>query len=505
MLSAVVAKAGRKHLCTTTAVAKLRSMSDERDRLIERVFAAEDVLDILTATLLVCRAHPDELADMIQSRSAEMARRVAQVGALLPSVAVDDERKRLLADRLAAAASYVEEARIIAVAIDLMVRSAGEGRYGALCAALPIRTLEAGDPVPTPAFDLKDVFGNQRFSSRPRPSITAVDQVPGLRLWPASGFGFLKAIYDPVAGAALDAAMGTVVDMLVVAPNKDFPSEFTIGSQSGDGFFGVAVKDVAGQNLILNDGLAHCATEKIGMLVLPELCATEDFEATICGALSSGDSDDGWPAMVVGGSRHLADGDRRVNRLSVVYRLPRRRRTVHHDQAVDEVETIHHDKVARFILGPPEVPTPQGPALNTAGEENIHRSNTIRIHAGAQWSMIPLICADFLDRDVVQAVATLHPRLVIVSAMSQKTSGFVLSADTVIAACQSTVAIANGPAQWTAPEGTAESSDVAVFVLPLEDPADGTVRIRIRPAPDAEAPYRVRFTSMSPTTAALLD
>jgi hypothetical protein len=455
----------------------------DRESLINQVEAAEDLVDVLAALLSTCRAHASELAHMIQDAASRklMARRVREVREALPSVAVGEHEKHILCERLRSAASFVEEARIIALGIDQKVRHVDKTRYNVLCAAGGVRTLKDLDPIPTPEQDLQSMHGDHGFSMRPRNagSILAVDRVDGLTLWNASEFGILQVIYDPVAGAALDNALASTVEMLVVAPNKDYPAEFNPGTQSEDGFFGVTVKDVARQDQILEEGLAYCAAEEIGILVLPELAATQNFDDMVRSALAADGGAGGSPTVVVGGSRHLNDRGRRVNRLSVIYRLGR--------------HTVHHDKAAHYVSGPAEVRTESGLETNRLGEENIHRSDTFRIHAGIDWSMIPLICADFLDEVIVKAVATLHPRLVVVSAMSLKTEMFDRSADTVIAACQATVAIANGPAQWSSNSQVTDRSDVAVFLLPFADPASATVRVR--PDPDAAPPYRVLFRS----------
>ncbi|MBB3606625.1 hypothetical protein FHT40_006316 [Mycolicibacterium sp. BK556] len=416
----------------------------------------------------------------------EVARRVREVRDAMRSVAVGESEKSLLCELLRSAENYIVEARIIALGIDQKVRSVDKMQYSVLCAAGGIRTVEDLDPIPTPEPDLHSMHGGQGFSMRPRNagSIMAVDRVEGLTLWNRSEFGMLRVIYDPVAGAALDDALDSTVDMLIVTPNKDYPSEYTEGTTSEDGFFGVAVANATRQDEIFAASLAFCAEQEIEMLVLPELAATPNFDDAVRSALAPGAHRREWPAVVVGGSRHLEDGDRRVNRLCVTYRLG--------------PHVVHHDKMAHFVNGPAEVRTEHGLDTNRLGEENITRSVDLRIHAGIEWSMIPLICADFLDEVIVKAVATLHPRLVVVAAMSPKVDGFERSADEVIAACQATVAIANGPALWSpqsagAAPKDAKRADVAVVMLPLAAPELAT--LRVSPEPDVAPPYLVHYRS----------
>jgi hypothetical protein len=92
----------------------------ERDSVIAQVMATKDLLEVLTALLSTCRAHPHQLADIIQDADHRraMARRVREVRDALPRVAVGDRERQLLCAWLGSADNYVVEARIIALGID---------------------------------------------------------------------------------------------------------------------------------------------------------------------------------------------------------------------------------------------------------------------------------------------------------------------------------------------------------------------------------------------------
>lgn len=462
-------------------------MSDNRAVLIGRIEASEDMVDLLTALLAECRTHATELASVIQHQPdrGRQLEALLEVRDHMPSlVAVTDTAKDYVTGKLAEAENYIEIAYALALGIDLAIRSRKPSLYSVMCQGRGIRTLRDLDPYPTPDAPLDQMFPGAGYSRLPRDggSILAVDRVQGLALWNAAEYGFLQAIYDPVAGKALDLALVSTFDVLIVAPNEGFLAEFNIPTTEA-GFFGVAVKDAGRQNDILRGALEHCSAQGIEILLLPELAATTDFESVIKAALSASDDGAGatsaCPSVVMAGSQHmLADGSQ-VNRLSVIYR--------------HELHTVYHDKVARYVFGESELHIEDKLEPNRWGEENICRAQCIRIHAGVRWSMIPLICADFLDQIVVKAVAALHPKLVLVSSMSHKTTDFDRSAGTVISACQAAVVIANGPVEWPSAKEPGTRAAIAVVALPLADPLVATRRIDVPRG--VAAPYTVHFQS----------
>ena len=456
------------------------------------------MVDVLTALLADCRAHAAELAPSIQTRLG----RSRQVQALLevrdhmPSLAaVSEVTKAYISSLLTEAENYIEIAYALALGIDLAIRTEKASLYSVMCQGRGVRVLRDLDPYPTPDVPLKQIIPGDGYSRLPRDggSVLAVDRVQGLALWNSSEYGALQAIYDPIAGKALDLALVSTFDVLVVAPNKELLTEFNFAPTPGPGFFGVAVKDVARQKQILSDALRYCALHGIEILLLPELAATADFEVVIKEALS--EADDGaspatsCPSVVVAGSQHvLADGSQ-VNRLSTIYR--------------HELHTVHHDKVAPYVMGSSEVLVNGKLEPNRWGEEDICRANYVRLHAGVRWSMVPLICADFLDEFVVKAVAALHPKLVLVASMSHQTTDFDRSAGTVISACQAVVVVANGPVEWPSEEEHGTRASIAVVALPVSDPRLATQRINVPQG--LAAPYTVHFQSKSRSVRLLSD
>lgn len=466
--------------------------------LKKRINASQDWLGILTALLTACRLHETELSAALRnqnSRADAAGQRKAVANALVglstnrTTSFVDKPIRKFICGFIDGHA-FPLSARVMALAIDLHVRSTNESSFSTSCSALSTRELVDLSPYPTPRFPLNDTFGKRGFSMHRSAgsSDLEVDRVPGLSLWRSSVSGAIRVIYDPVMGAQLDAALEPAFSALAVCPNQSFHGEFSPGTQNESGFFGINVEDSQRQKMVFEESVEYCKNNQVEILALPELSSTEGVEEAARKAMNISWRQAGeapsrpFPSVVVAGSRHMTIDGKKVNRQTIWYRGV----------------NVHHDKVGRFVMGAKEKHEDGRIVYNDSGEEAIDRGDSIRIHAGISWSMIPLICADFLEEGVVNAVKAVRPRLVVVSSMSQKTADFENTAAGVIAAAQSTVIVANGPVEWNRgnEDASTRASDfakVALFILPLGDPASRT--IRVHPAEGTNAPHRTRFRS----------
>lgn len=448
--------------------------------------SARDVIEALIVVLTFCRHHADHCADLIQSveqRSA-LAKISNRVRDRLTTTFITAGQRRFLCDVLDSH-DPVLGARAVAMGINHFVHGLGYSTYREMLAGRGVRELVDLAPYPTTPHDLKSIYGRtDGFSSQPRDggSILAVDSVTGLALWNGAAHQPLQVVYDPIAGAALDEALDEHVSALVLSPNQRLSDDFTVGG-SDQGFFPVSVNDAVRQEQILVWGLDYCSENEVEILLLPELSATEGFPPVIDGkTLGTHASDVIFPSLIIAGSRHLVDPatSLRRNQLSVFY--PR------------SGHRVDHDKVGKFVVGSTEVNSTDSWSANQAGEEAIDRGKSIRIHAGTRWSMIPLICADFLDQRVIGAVADLAPVLILVVAMTAKTQGFEQSAGRAIAAGQSTVVVANGPVDWTSGDTPSDDRSVhALAAMPLADTARTT--LRVVPSVESKPPYAAVFRS----------
>jgi hypothetical protein len=472
------------------------NVNQELNQAVADINAADDVVDLLVVLLKICRLHAEEvlaagqdLTKRAQIRQ-EAARAQQQAASAFTSRVLSAATKQLVTNGLQQATDFAVAARAWALGID-MAMGPETKVYSQLCAKPPnaIRILKEGDPYPTASVKLSPMYGgNVGFSRKPRRSTaTAFDRVGGLALWPSASSQPLTVIYDTVAGAYLDRALvqRDTVDILAMVPNRDFWSEFDIAQQSNGQFFGVQPKDPVTQDAAVVAALGAARAQDVDIVVLPELSCTPNTVSLIKAELTK--MSGGRPRVVIAGGSHIVTGTGgRRNRMSTIY-------------ADLNLPEVTHDKIGEFVFTTKD-PRTKKPVK---WEEGITRSTELRIHAGINWSMIPLICADLLDDAVVDAVADLCPRLVIVPSMSAKTGDYEMSMGAVIRKSQALVMVVNGPPEWTDPPDPAQpgkkpplrlTAPVVIVGMPL---AKGWITTLATPPPPPAAgpPYTVLFRS----------
>jgi hypothetical protein len=438
-------------------------MNAELTQALKDIDEAKEVVQLLAVLLKICRRHSKALLaanrNWPQLRD-EATRLQEKATATFTSRGLSPQTKDLAKDTLQQASDFVVAARALALGVDMAMKSrypyACRTVYRQLCAKVDVRELEEDDPYPTTSFDLAPMYGpGGGFSRRRgRNAATAVDCVDGLALWPSDQP--LRVIYDTEAGARLDLAMDQAVNILAVSPNQKI-TEFDF-KVSGNKFFPVAVLDAQHQDDIVQNALQVAAEQGANIVVTPELSSTDDTVELI--KHSTGD---GWPPVVVAGGRHTCVDGRHVNRLTTIYTGPK-------------PLVRDHDKIGQFVFA-------RG---GSEWAEDISLSSELRIHAGTKWSMIPLICADFLEDEVVRAVADLSPRLVVVSSMSEETSAYELSMGAVIRKSQALIVVVNGPHEWDG-----DKVPVVVIGLPFRE---DWIR-NLSPGPSDTAPHMALFSS----------
>jgi hypothetical protein len=447
----------------------------ELDRAVERIREAEDVVDLLAVMLGICRRHESEVLAAIQDpdkcdeicdHAAQLEKKATET---FTSRGLSERTKEFAIETLRDATDLAITARALALGIDMAMRSRYPKTYRTvyrqLCAKVPIRDpLKKDDPYPTTSVDLAPMYGGKHGLSSPqsRNAGTAFDSVLGLALWPGSS---LHVIYDTVSGVSLDHALGQRqdIDILAVSPNKHI-SDFDFSKAfKGNKFFGVKLANTNDQDLVVQDVLGVAVRKGAAIVVTPEMSSTTDTLNVI-----TQNTTGGLPPIVIAGGSHVPINGKRLNRLSTVYTGPSPR-------------VVDHDKIGEYVF-----------SLGGCQEwkEDIHRSNILRIHAGTNWSMIPLICADFLEATVYDAVANLCPRLVVVASMSSKTGEFEKSMGVVIKKSQALVVIVNAPHEWGDPNNPVRVP-IVVVGMPLEK---SWIR-SLSPRKSAKPPYRVLISS----------
>lgn len=444
----------------------------ELDRAVERIREAEDIVDLLAVMLGICRRHTSEVlaasqdpdkSDQLLDQAAQLEKKATET---FTSIGLSERTKEFASETLRDATDLAITARALALGIDMAMRSRYPKTYRTvyrqLCAKWPIRDpLKTDDPYPTTSVDdLGPMYGGKHGLSSPqsRNAGTAFDSVNGLALWPGSP---LHVIYDTVAGVSLDQALGQRqdIDILAVSPNKhlsdfDFSKAFT-----GSKFFGIKLANPNRQDDVVQDALRVAVRTGAAIVVTPELSSTNDTLNVI-----THNTTGGLPPIVIAGGLHVPINGKRLNRMSTIYTGPSPR-------------VVDHDKIGEYVFG-------------KKWKEDIHRSNVLRIHAGTNWSMIPLICADFLEANVFDAVADLCPRLVVVASMSSKTGDFEKSMGAVIKKSQALVVVVNGPHEWGDP-----NNPVKVPIVVVGMPLDKSWIRRLSPRGSTQSPYQVLFSS----------
>lgn len=456
-------------------------MSDEADTELDQakkeIKNAADVVELLVVLLKICRRHASEVMAAGQDRKKrqqifqEVTRAEKDAIKAFKSRGLTDKDRELVIGELERAADLAVTARAWALGIDLAMRKQPK-MYNLLCVKPPKteRVLKEDDPFPILPIDLPPMYGGPGgFSRRPRRSAaTAFDRVEGLALWPSASSQPLRVIYDKRAGFYLDRALTErdTVNILAVVPNQDFWSEFGIDQTPPGLFFGVHPKNEVAQEAIIEDALQWASDHDVDIVVTPELSSTPKTVKLIRGWLDGNDRD--RPKVVIAGGLHIAR--ERRNRMSTIY-------------ADRKLPVITHDKIGEFVFASKEGDR----------EEDIERSTELRIHAGNSWSMVTLICADFLDDAVVDAVVDLCPRLVIVPSMSAKTGDYEMSMGAVIRRSQALVMVVNGPHEWSS--GPGQPTEVWAPVVVIGMPLASSWITRMIPVPPEAAPYKVLFRS----------
>jgi hypothetical protein len=460
----------------------------ELQEAIDGIDAADDVVDLLVELLKICRRHASKLVKAGQTGEGREAAAAIELraAAAFTSKGLSDTTKGLAKEILTREPNLALAARALALGIDHGVRTRDSKAFVKLCAKRQgARVLEEDDPYPTTSYKLASMYGGSGFSRRPRrTTATGFDRVDGLALWPADAEQPLEVIYDTDAGALLDSAMGErdTVSILAVMPNKDFGEFQAQSSQHGlfrqgsqYGFFPMQVTDTKTQDAIIDRALWDASARDIDIVVTPELSCTPKSVAMIRATLAKIGT--GRPRVVIAGGSHIV-AERR-NRMTTIYADP-------------NSPVYEHDKIGEYVFS----------AGGYDFTEDIERSTELRIHAGVNWSMIPVICADLLDDAVVDAVADLCPRLVIVPCMSSKIGDFEMSAGAVIRKSQALVVVVNGPPDWPAPQappGAPPNKDqpdkTRVPVVVIGMPLATSWITTLSPPTWPPAPYAVVFRS----------
>lgn len=266
--------------------------------------------------------------------------------------------------------------------------------------------LRAGDFYPVDEMRLMGAVGH---SARPHRRGLRTGELPHVRRFDADGIrvavnGEHPRIIDRLAASP-------PLETAVLLPNESW-FELTEAPQR------MGPADSAVRRSKIGELLQQAREAGVSVAVLPELSVDEDIVDSL--ATEWAEATD--LAILVAGSAHVADGDRRVNRATVL--LP------------GVGAAWHHDKTAVFEdrEGKREPIDPSEPCIT--------------LGCGYQVRIATLICKDALVADIFRLVADLGVHLLAVPAMSDRLGDFSSAAHELIARAQGATLVANNPRLW---------------------------------------------------------
>jgi hypothetical protein len=219
------------------------------------------------------------------------------------------------------------------------------------------------------------------------------------------------------------APLRTAPRVAVLIPN-DKVDDFDWDSYERDGqplFYRVRPRDSERQAEVIDRLLDRAHAGGSSVVVLPELSTDQQGALRIDGRLRNG-----LPGLrvVVGGSYHPAPVEATEQRNESVTFL-------------SGSSAVRHRKFGRFTM------------CHDGSErtEDIQRwPAVIRISMSGSWSLVTLICKDFLEPQVAHLLAELRVRLVLVPAFSEKMQAFEAHGWEMVVNSQAVVVVANAPA-----------------------------------------------------------
>jgi hypothetical protein len=307
--------------------------------------------------------------------------------------------------------------------------------------------------------------------------------VNGLKLWRDEPFlhGRFIVTVDKTCGAQFDAAIGDddKLKIALIQPNQSL-LELSVTmvspkseSDTNPRFFGVGPRCAKAQTKKVLKGLKLAAAAGAGIALLPELVMTEAAVKKVAAELGTPGNIIATSARphtlraVVSGSYHHVelDGSRKIQRNSTQVHFPRPNpmQRQHSKSGMFEYAApqavMEAWKSSQWIFHWPAVfalirhglskEDKHGPPPIIKFREDVESTREIRLFAGAEFSVVVVICADLLDPTFRRVLETLQPSLVLVCNMTPKQGDFAAAAHALILACQSTLVAVNNPAKWS--------------------------------------------------------
>jgi|GEM_PF-4505543 len=373
----------------------------------------------------------------VRERLVESLRRVISPKGLATAVSLGNDQLAELSRQSADAASQ----HGVPFAAEALLAAFDEGFGPNISRVFEARNsieLQAGSVFPLPGHELELLFGDRRFTPR-QSSRNHIDRRrKHLDVMIPTQY---RVRLDFGRPALLGAFFGSPI-VAAVFPNCH-PNEFVCTPDANrNRFFDLRPKNLSAQQLGVARLLERACAEHAAIAVLPELSVTPDIARTSAQHLRAS----GSSIVFASGSYHTDCPDAgRVNRLEL------------HSRGA--AAPALHDKFSPFLLKEWE-----GSSYDPPLREDIATRPTMTFHWSQGWSVITLICKDFLDDETLRLLALLRPNLVFVSAFSLETALFRGFAQEIALKSQAIVVVANF--------GTGEGCLGAIAAMPVKDPDD---------------------------------
>ena len=415
----------------SACVAALTSPEDRLATLRQVVAEELEALVVITHLLRLCRDEHPVLWSRVDDPvcCARVDHVLAELSGVLPAPGVAADLAPEVRAALAAALEPVDDTPVVVVARALA--EVIDARYGHTFAASFARRSpyqpRVGDPLPLDSPDLRAVTALPP-TSPPWRLANRLDETRRVRLAGEWSTQF-RVVFDY---SAVHILSGLVTADTVVAtchPNARM-DEIRFPKDHRGRSFGVGPADPDAQRSRLDSLISTAVAAGASIVVLPELCVTEDLAWELAEWVRRPDG----PRVLVAGSYHHEDpapagADGRPGR--------RRNTAAAWVRGLDH--PLLHDKHS-----PADQPVDED--LQPAGWPEL------RIHVTADgWHLVLAICRDLLNPHAVQALAEAGANLVLVPAMSEILVPFGGPVGELVGDDQALVVVANNPAQWPRP------------------------------------------------------
>lgn len=404
----------------------------ERIKAVQAAIEAEtEPLVTLTHLLQLCRDEHPVLREQlgIPGRHTRVAHMVAD---LMPSPSTAATAALDPPERHALAAALTVDPTLPAVLVARALAELLDVRYGHSFAASFRRRSPyqpgVGDPVPLDSPDLR-LISELPATSPPWRLANRLDETRHIRLAGEWATQF-QVVFDYSRADALTGIIGSDTVVATCHPNRGL-FEFESPVDTSGLTFPVRPVDERRQHREIDRLIGSAVAEGASVVVLPELCVTEQLAAQ----LQDWTARPHGPQLLVAGSYHHDDEHLDAGGGSPA--RPRRRNT-----AVAYLRgcptPLTHDKHS-----PADRPVKEN--IQTAGWPQL------RVHVSSDgWHLVIAICRDLLNPHAVHALAEAGVNLVLVPAMSETLVAFGGPVAQLVGAGQAFVAVANNPADFSA-------------------------------------------------------